>query len=1570
MADPKNACLRRRGQVGGNRHGFRQTLLMGVVVFALAILAWTPGAQAALTRTYLAKASSTYNASTSVSSLNVSAGDMIVVTATSFTFVASTETFSISSANMGTLSWTQITQLRANTGTKTTRTSIFYAIVQATTASGSVTVSTSTDWAARFVEVHKISSSTSSTIEVQGSGTVSSQVSSGGTISLTLNATPLTGDIQLAIVGHHDWNDPVAGRFTSGSSFTEQSDDKPGGQFYAGTQHRTNSTSTAVSWTLASATGAEGEAAVGINVREVASANRYWIGSSGDSFSDATKWSTTAGGSNNAGVPGASEVAHFTTGTGALLSGTIAVKGMTFASGFTGTVADSPSQSGLRGKYYTGTNYNTYKGEWVDTTINWVGSSAFDPTLVTRTGQGDNVSVRWEGEVLADNTGTYTFYARTDDGTRLWVNNVLLVDKWVNQAATEWSGTISLTAGQWYSIKMEYYEATGGAEASLSYQGPSITKQIIPSTKLRTSTTASVTIGSDGFSLAGGTFVAPSSMTVNGPFTRTGGTFTHNSGTVVLAVSSSLGGGTTFYNLTIDGGSGSGGSEPTPVTRWRFDEGTGTTTADSVGSNTGTLTNGPSWSTDKPTAILFTNPYSLSFSSASSQYVATSALAGTLGGTASMSFWIKTTQVGNNTQWQAPAVTGSESSLGGDVFWGFIDGSGRIGLQVEDAAAAKSTAAINNGQWHHVALTRNKTSGELKVYINGSLNSTATSATGDKTSPFAAIGRMTDNNSGGTHRYFNGLLDDVRIYNTVLSATDVTALYAAASETSPAVITLNGNVTVTNTLTIAATNELNLGTHTLSIGSLTNNGTLTPGTGTILFTGSGGALPALAYHNLTINNASATWTLGAALTITGGVTITAGTLDVTASNHALNIAGGFTNSGTFNARSGTVTFTGTSGSHVINPGASSFYRLTLNGAGGSWALGANVTVANLLTLTAGTLDVGTRTLSNTHSAAATISGATLLVGTGTASLTSGLTMSAGTLSLTSTGTLALGNGSTTTISGGTFTSSAGSIANMARIGASGNYGFSMTGGTIDIDGMLIRHTDLNGINIGNGVTITRIANTEFSGGITTTGSKYLTITKNALSMFMEGLKFDTATTYNVHLVGNGDGDGATRLTVQNMNASTNGDGAGEARDLDDDSAGNGISSNPSTNGAVVQWVTYYTDVTGASVIGFPTPAFDWNTFQFYGTYVAIKDANGTADRIYVRGGDGASQGFSWDGPSGEDFIGAPRWIQEGTDRIVFVITTGKKVYKLRNTGSALEVVANWPYTSVYTPTTSVGIGNSFLVWAANGSGNDRYLQRLDHTAANPNTAGPANYQYSSSGTKVDAMTANPALAVISNTLYAFFAAKSRVYRLDATSWSAVVDSTAAPPTQPNGRLGVFFSRLYFGDDEGRLFVKDAANSTLPTLWSYQGTAPGGGACAVATCKFENLTVGFNLPDTATYPRAYWGDASGRLYAVRQNGTGGTLIDGFPLQLATGTGSIITAAPLYFTGVIVVGNQAGDLFVVNQRTVSGGTPAIVQRYNVGGPISSVSRDNQNARYIAVAGGRLFYYPVYTDQDGFR
>ena len=110
--------------------------------------------------------------------------------------------------------------------------------------------------------------------------------------------------------------------------------------------------------------------------------------------------------------------------------------------------------------------------------FNW-GTGSPDPSISV-----DSFTAKWLGAVEPQFNETYTFYTTTDDGVRLWVNGQLIIDHWVDQSPTEWSGNITLLAGQRYNIEMDYYENGGGAEAILSWSSPSAPKAVIPTSQL------------------------------------------------------------------------------------------------------------------------------------------------------------------------------------------------------------------------------------------------------------------------------------------------------------------------------------------------------------------------------------------------------------------------------------------------------------------------------------------------------------------------------------------------------------------------------------------------------------------------------------------------------------------------------------------------------------------------------------------------------------------------------------------------------------------------------------------------------------------------------------------------------------------------------------------------------------------------------------------------------------------------------------------------------------------------------------------------------------------------------
>lgn len=181
----------------------------------------------------------------------------------------------------------------------------------------------------------------------------------------------------------------------------------------------------------------------------------------------------------------------------------------------------------------------------------------------------------------------------------------------------------------------------------------------------------------------------------------------------------------------------------------------------------GTATNGPSSITG-----IIGNALGLSGNFDS---IDVGSLNSTLGATSTLSFWINTSQTGNNTNYQAPGITGIEVNGGtNDIFWGWLDASGFIGVTAGNGVGAKSNLAINDNVWRHITISRNGANGEVRFYVNGVLNNAGTSGLGAITTTFSKFG-VIPTSTGGAGYEFDGSLDEIRIINAVLTDAEVRA---------------------------------------------------------------------------------------------------------------------------------------------------------------------------------------------------------------------------------------------------------------------------------------------------------------------------------------------------------------------------------------------------------------------------------------------------------------------------------------------------------------------------------------------------------------------------------------------------------------------------------------------------------------------------------------------------------------------------------------------------------------------------------------------------------------------------
>ncbi|MBN1178524.1 MAG: LysM peptidoglycan-binding domain-containing protein [Anaerolineae bacterium] len=97
----------------------------------------------------------------------------------------------------------------------------------------------------------------------------------------------------------------------------------------------------------------------------------------------------------------------------------------------------------------------------------------------------DAFSVRWT-RTFYFSGGTYRFYTRVDDGVRVWVDNVLIIDQWHDGSLRTFSADRQLAAGN-HALKVEYYDRTQVASAHFWWERVSQTLTPTPTT---TATTA------------------------------------------------------------------------------------------------------------------------------------------------------------------------------------------------------------------------------------------------------------------------------------------------------------------------------------------------------------------------------------------------------------------------------------------------------------------------------------------------------------------------------------------------------------------------------------------------------------------------------------------------------------------------------------------------------------------------------------------------------------------------------------------------------------------------------------------------------------------------------------------------------------------------------------------------------------------------------------------------------------------------------------------------------------------------------------------------------------------------
>lgn len=229
------------------------------------------------------------------------------------------------------------------------------------------------------------------------------------------------------------------------------------------------------------------------------------------------------------------------------------------------------------------------------------------------------------------------------------------------------------------------------------------------------------------------------------------------------------------------------------VSWWKFDEGSGTSAADSIGSNTGTITNA-TYSTDvfiKPRTsagqrqVVRDFGTCLRFSVADSRVVFTDSTSLDIANTITISAWIKPSSYGESSQGRI--VDKLNTTNGYALMLNNASSVGGLRAFVSGTARTSNNNVIKLGVWQHVALTYDKDAGanNLIFYVNGLAQGTATET--------GAIANTTSNLTIGSNaliqdRDFNGLIDEVKIYNRALSSTEIQNEYLGKNNSTSGLV--------------------------------------------------------------------------------------------------------------------------------------------------------------------------------------------------------------------------------------------------------------------------------------------------------------------------------------------------------------------------------------------------------------------------------------------------------------------------------------------------------------------------------------------------------------------------------------------------------------------------------------------------------------------------------------------------------------------------------------------------------------------------------------------------------------
>jgi hypothetical protein len=135
-----------------------------------------------------------------------------------------------------------------------------------------------------------------------------------------------------------------------------------------------------------------------------------------------------------------------------------------------------------------GVNYGYYEGDWksVPDFTNFKPikkGKVLEFSLENINRRDNHYAIEFTGHIHIEKAGEYTFFTNSDDGSILFIDGAEIVNNDGSHGEQIRQGTINLKSGM-HTITLGYFEDGGGEFLAVYYQGPGISRQVIPASVL------------------------------------------------------------------------------------------------------------------------------------------------------------------------------------------------------------------------------------------------------------------------------------------------------------------------------------------------------------------------------------------------------------------------------------------------------------------------------------------------------------------------------------------------------------------------------------------------------------------------------------------------------------------------------------------------------------------------------------------------------------------------------------------------------------------------------------------------------------------------------------------------------------------------------------------------------------------------------------------------------------------------------------------------------------------------------------------------------------------------------